>query len=252
MRRYWLDSQCVGENEVVLSDETFHHICVVCRQAEGSRFEVISQGKAFFVEIATLNKKSAIARILEVRDLPTLPLPRIHLALSLPKFQTVDKVLEKMVELGVFKVHLFTSDFSFVKSKNKDIKKKLSRWEKIIKGATQQSGRGEVMNLTESRELGVLLEEEFRPSGGFGLLAYEGEGGLPVGERLKEMPLDCEDIWIFVGSEGGFSQGDLELFKDYSLLPISLGDQVLRVETACVTLVGILKYGLGHFDKGTP
>ena len=45
-------------------------------------------------------------------------------------------------------------------------------------------------------------------------------------------------------------EGNIKLFSNYDLLPVSLGDQVLRVETACVTLLGILKYELGHFEGG--
>ena len=76
----------------------------------------------------------------------------------------------------------------------------------------------------------------------------EGEGGEPLSDHIANLRATSDQVWIFVGSEGGFSLKDLELFKDYKLLPVTLGDQVLRVETACVTLVGILRYGLGHYD----
>lgn len=248
MRRYWVDEGCLQGGHVQLNGDVFHHICVVCRQGQGDRFEVILNQKAYFVEIVEQQKKSAIAKIIEERQIPSLPKPQVHLALSLPKFQTVDRVVEKMVELGVAKVHLFSSDFSFMKPKKGELAKKQTRWEKIIQGATQQTGRGERMRLTELTPLHVLLEENFPSSSKAGLLAYEGEGGEPLSARLKGLSKEVDEIWIFVGSEGGFSSKDLELFKKFQLLPVSLGDQVLRVETACVTLVGILKYGLGHYD----
>lgn len=249
MRRYWISRDSLQEDSSIRIDgEVFHHICVVCRQKLGSRFEVICDHKAFFVEIISMDKKSAVAKIIEHRQIPSLPRPYIHLALSLPKFQTVDRVVEKMVELGVQQVHLFSSDFSFMKPKPGELDKKQQRWQKIITGATQQTGRGEIMALTEVEPLSVLLERHFPDPNKIGLLAYEGEGGESLGHRLKSMSDQVEEIWIFVGSEGGFSQEDLKLFKDYKLLPTSLGDQVLRVETACVTLVSILKYGLGHYD----
>jgi len=247
VRRYWIPKESLHETHVVLKDEIFHHICVVCRQGVGDKFEVISDQKAFFVEIENIGKKNGIAKILEERSIQGLPKPHIHLALSIAKFQTVDRVVEKMVELGVAKVHLFSSDFSFIKPKPNELEKKIIRWKKIIKGATQQTGRGELMELTEIQPLGVLLEQNFPEPGRAAMLAYEGDGGEPLGDRLKELPESTDEIWIFVGSEGGFSSGDLKLFSDYKLLPISLGDQVLRVETACVTLVSILKYGLGHY-----
>ncbi len=246
MRRYWVPDPAVKEQGVFLEGEVFHHICTVCRQGVGDRFEVICEQKAFLVEILELKKKSAHAKILEQREIPQLPKPHIHLALSLPKFQTVDRVIEKMVELGVSQVHLFASDFSHIKPKPGDLEKKHQRWQKIIQGATQQTGRGELMKLTEVVPLRVLLKENFPDPSKLGLLAFEGEGGVPLSTRLSTSQQSLDQVWIFVGSEGGFSRQDLELFKDYSLLPVSLGDQVLRVETACVTLVSILKYSLGQ------
>jgi 16S rRNA (uracil1498-N3)-methyltransferase len=233
-------------DQVVIKGDVFHHICHVCRQGEGDQFEVITDHKAFLVELHEVEKKQAFAKVLQSRDLPRLSRPHIHLALSLPRFQTVDRVLEKMVELGVKQVHLFSSDFSFKKPKPGELSKKRQRWQKIIQGATQQTGRGEVMALTEPRPLGVLLSENFPNPRRKALVAYEGEGGESLAAWLQSLDPACDEVWMFVGGEGGFSRKDLELLKDYKLLPISLGDQVLRVETACVTLVSILKYSLGQ------
>ena len=247
MRRYWVEEEHKTEEGFELTGDVFHHICVVCRRGLNDRFELILKGQAYLVEITEVTNKKATAKVIETRTIAPLPKPEIHLALSLPKFQTLEKVLEKMVELGVHSVHPFTSDFSFVKSSKKVPAKKYGRWEKIIRGATQQTGRGEFLNLTPIKPLSVLLKE-FSEQEALGLLAYEGEGGENLKNRMAEMGSNPQPLWIFVGSEGGFSTEDLDLFKDYKLLPISLGDQVLRVETACVTLVSILKYGLGHFD----
>lgn len=248
MRRYWITAASLMEDQVHLDGDLFHHICVVCRQSVGDRFEVIHEQRAYFVELTEVKKKKAIAQVIESRELPSLKKPHIHLALSLPKFQTVDRVVEKMVELGVYQTHLFASDYSFMKPKGNELDKKKARWEKIILGATQQTGRGQVMGLTEVQPLRVLLERHFPDPKRAALLAYEGDGGVSVGNHLAQIQESVEEIWVFVGSEGGFSTEDMELFSHYNMLPISLGDQVLRVETACVTLVSILKYGLGHFD----
>ena len=248
MRRYWLPMEAFLEGQVHIQGESFKHICKVCRQGMASRFEVLNeQNKAFFVEITEVGKREAYARILEERALPELAKPRIHLALSLPKFSTIDLVLEKSVELGVEAVHLFQSDFSFMKASGKDLDGKSKRWQKIIRGASQQTGRGRLMELTWGTPLRVLLEDLGQRKA-TALLAYEGEGGSSIKAALNEIPEACEEVWLFVGSEGGFSEKDLELFRDCGVLPTSLGEQVLRVETACVTLVSILKYGLGQLD----
>jgi 16S rRNA (uracil1498-N3)-methyltransferase len=248
VRRYWVDQQYISDQEIVLTGDLFHHVCEVCRQGEGNRFELLNGQRAFFVEIVSQGKKQAIAKIMELREVAPLPSPPIHLCLSLPKFTTLEKVLEKSVELGVAELHPFSSDFSFIKAKDKDLAKKRQRWDKIILGATQQTGRGELMKLTSIQPLSVLLKEFGAQNGARGLLAYEGDIRRNLAQELGSWGPDSpQALWIFVGGEGGFSAKDLALFKDYNILPISLGEQVLRVETACVTLLGILKYHLGHF-----
>lgn len=250
MRRYWVEKQYFSEEAVVIQGDDFKHICKVCRQSEGSRFEILAEDeKAYFVEIIEMKKNQALAKILEVRDLPPIKKPHIHLALSLPKFQTLERVIEKSVELGVHTVHLFSSDFSFMKPKPGELVKKQERWNKIIKGATQQTGRGDLMKLTEVTPLDVLLKEFSSQPQATGLLAYEGDAPMSLKQALGQRGDSVDSYWVFVGSEGGFSPGDLDLFNNSGLLPISLGDQVLRVETACVTLLSILKYGVGHFDE---
>jgi 16S rRNA (uracil1498-N3)-methyltransferase len=248
LRRYWIDSQALQGQLVQLDGDVFHHICVVCRQALADRFEVLSEGKALFVEIIEVGKKRALAKVLNSREIPPPPVPRLELCLSLPKLATFEKVLEKAVELGVARLHPFTSDFCSMKMGAQEWASKLPRWERIITSATQQTGRGDRMQLTGLRPLSVLLAEQSQQARSRALLAYEGETHQPLRAQLALAPgTDLESLWVFVGSEGGFSPGDIKLFKSFSILPLGLGDQVLRVETACVTLLAILKYELGHF-----
>jgi 16S rRNA (uracil1498-N3)-methyltransferase len=56
---------------------------------------------------------------------------------------------------------------------------------------------------------------------------------------------DPENLWLIVGSEGGFSDKEVTEMKQLGLDPVTLGPQVLRVETACMTLVSVLKYEFG-------
>ena len=79
-----------------------------------------------------------------------------------------------------------------------------------------------------------------------GLFAYEGPSTLSVKEYCQKIkaakPQGIKDIWIIVGSEGGFSHSEVKEFENLGLHPVTLGPQVLRVETACMALVSVLKY----------
>lgn len=247
MRRYRIENISENNQDVLIEGDSFHHIVDVCRQTVGSRFEVLTaSGWALFVEIEKVSKKSAVARVLEKRQIPPLPKPWIHLAISVPKIATLENVLEKSVELGVFKIHPFFSDYSFVKSQKGILQNKLARFEKIIQSATQQTGRGDWMQVEEAQNLEDILADFKKEPQALGIFAYEGAGELTIRKALAEAK-NLENLWVFVGSEGGFSTQEVEIFKKANLFPVSLGQQVLRVETACVTLLGIIKYELDLF-----
>lgn len=244
MRRYWVPKDSVSGNEVRLTGDVLHHIRDVCRLHKGSKFEVIVEGgNAHLVEIISESKQASIAEIIETRQIPPLPLPHIHLALSIPRFPVFEAVVEKAVELGVKSIHPFFSDFSFIRTKSDVFEKKKARFLKIVQSATQQSGRGDLMAIEDAVELSQLIQTFNRNSSAAGLFAYEGEAVLTAREGLKRLRAgEPRDVWVFVGSEGGFSSQEVELFQSIGLTSVTLGQQVLRVETACVALTSIIKY----------
>lgn len=250
MRRYWIEKKDLFGDQVNFSGEVFHHIFDVCRQDTGSKFEVLTEdSKAYFVEVTHVTKKNATARVLEERLIPALKTPHIHLALSVSRFPVMDAVMEKAVELGVTSIQPFFSEFSFVRNGDKISDSKIERWDKIVKSATQQSGRGDLMKVLPvvSREKLSILTN--RNDSQVGLFAYEGSATistLGIKEYCQKIKAhstqEIKDIWIIVGSEGGFSHAEVKNFADLGLHPVTLGQQVLRVETACMALISVLKY----------
>lgn len=248
MRRYWLSNDSIKGELVEIKGDELHHIRDVCRMSIGSKFEVIVEGgTALLVEIIEEQKKVSFAKIIESRKIPSLPEPHIHLALSIPRLPVFEAVIEKAVELGTHSIHPFFSEYSFIRKQEDVLKKKQERWQKIVQSATQQSGRGELMQITEAQPLESLLKK-FNPNGtSVGLFAYEGEGQLSAPEAIKQLQMKSpRQVWLFVGSEGGFSEQEVQLFQSFGLPPVTLGQQVLRVETACVALLSVIKYEFDH------
>lgn len=246
MRRYLIDKKQFKDGTVEIDGDLFHHICEVCRQDLGSKFEVLTEeGKAFLVEIKSVQKKMATAIILDQRVLPKLKKPYLHLRLSIPRFQVFDTILEKTVELGVKSVQPFFSNYSFVKNESMVSESKMIRWEKIIKSSIQQSGRGETLTLQKPLSFKQLLKQINPNPSELHLFAYEGDAQQTLKKAIEEQKktsTPLEDIYIYVGSEGGFSVQEVQEMQNLGLKPVTLGDQVLRVETACISLLSILKY----------
>jgi 16S rRNA (uracil1498-N3)-methyltransferase len=127
------------------------------------------------------------------------------------------------------------------------------------------------MRIEPARHLGDFLKNLNRNANSVGLFAYEGPSTLGIKQFLTETRTGAKapstqlgtstlgastaaesnvssaaqgpsDVWIFVGSEGGFSDQEVRALRDLALHPVTLGAQVLRVETACMALVSVLKY----------
>ncbi len=253
MRRYWVEEEGfqgyhVGA-DVCLTGDTLHHIRDVCRQSVGDKFEVLANGAAYLVEVTSDTKRQMEAVILEVREIVQLPFPRLRLALAIPRFNVFEAVLEKMVEMGVESVQPLFSDNSFLRTDTEAWRGKEARFHKIIQGATQQTGRGEKMQLPEAVKMSDFVQklraEINQGESVAGLFAYE-IGTKPVREAIQQMVANGppKTIWIFVGGEGGFSKAEVALFESLGFPAVTLGRQVLRVETACVALTSVLKYEL--------
>ena len=248
MKRYWIDLQYFNNELVKIKGDDFHHICEVCRLQKGEHFEVLNgDGKAYLVELTELKKNEATAVIKQSREVPPIAKPYVHLCVSIPKFSTFDTILEKSVELGAKHFRPFVSDYSFVRSENSEkLQNKHERWERIIKSATQQCGRAEFMDLDPVCSLEKLLRKFNQTPNAVGLFPYEGEASLTMKKAVQEVLKSKPDsIWVFIGSEGGFSQKEVQLFQSVNLQPATLGDQVLRVETACLSMLSILRYDIG-------
>lgn len=247
MRRYWIEKKDLFGDQVNFSGDAFHHIFDVCRQELGSKFEVLTEdSKAFFVEVTYVGKKIATALIIEERIIPALKNPHIHIALSISRFPVMDAVMEKAVELGAKSIQPFFSEFSFIHKGDKISENKLDRWDKIVRSATQQCGRGDLMQVRSPVTLHKMIEFINPKESQVGLFAYEGASAFGLKnycQKLKaEHPQGIKDIWIIVGSEGGFSHQEVQTFEKLGLHPVTLGPQVLRVETACMALLSAIKY----------
>ncbi len=244
MRRYFYEGAIEKGSTLLLQGEIFHHIFDVCRLQVGQRFELLNEsGSAFLVLVESIEKKRAQVLVQEERKIPAIKEPHIYLYMSFPKVPTFEAVVEKAVEMGVKSVVPFLSDFSFVRTPGQFPAPKLPRWQKIILQATQQSGRGDLLKIEKVQSLNEILPMVTAMERTLNVIAYEGESPQSLKEFIKQKKnANLQRINIFVGSEGGFSDAEIERFKNLDLPPVTLGDQVLRVETACLTLVASLKY----------
>ena len=247
MRRFWVDPQELQSpgTLVTLKDDEFHHLVHVSRLEEGERLELLSgDGRIATGILKKISKRSAEVEVQSIEQLPPPFEPRVTLVISVPRFQKMDLILQKCVELNAFRIVPVVSDRSFVKTLSADLKGKIPRWRKIVLEACKQSGRAWPMDLAEPETLDKYIGRMGHTQE-TGLFFYEGEGVLDVKTALQKIPSNA-NITCFVGAEGGFSTREVDLFRQSGFAPITLGPLVLRVETACITLLSVIQYQFGY------
>lgn len=239
MRRFWVDHSFLRGDYFLLKGDLYRHIIQVCRIKKGESFELLSQGiQKYRVRLDSIHSSYGTALIEKTYPVPPPPKPEIHLALSLPRLKTADAILEKAVELGVKSFHPFVSEFSFFKNTNSFSERKFKRWKNIVTTASAQTIRTELLEifpLTNFKDLPVSKEVDI-------WMAYEGMN-YKMYDFGKIEKTQNKQIWLFIGSEGGFSPAEAEwISKEKGGRLFSLGEQILRVETACIMALTLLKY----------
>lgn len=246
MRRYLFDNDISLKKTLRIDGELFKHIFTVCRRSVGDHFELLTRdGQAYLVQVSERSKNSAVLMVEECRDIPPIKKPYIHLVLANPRPSVFEGVIEKAVELGVKSIYPITTENSFLKNVQK-LKAKEGRIQKIIKQAMQQTGRFEGLDLKPMTNLEdfLALFKDLKKTGGVqGSLFYEAaiESKEEVGFKANEL----EDVFILIGGEGGFLQEEASAAVSAGFKAHLLGEQILRVETACVASISILKSKLG-------
>jgi 16S rRNA (uracil1498-N3)-methyltransferase len=199
-----------------------------------------SRGKDLRGRILSLSDQRASVRIFEVFQSSTESSVEIILLQALPEKERMELIIQKATELGVSTIVPFKSKRSISLEERDAKQRKSHRWQEIAIKAVQQSRRGKVPKV----EAYCSFEEALVLCGGEGLrlLLWEKEGD-PLKKILR--PTLPKKIYAMVGSEGGFTEGEVKLAKAEGFIPIKLGQRILRTETAAITLIGILQYELG-------
>ena len=156
---------------------------------------------------------------------------------SLVKEQKMDLILQKLTELGVSKIIPLKTERSIVKIDEKRESKKLIRWQAICKEASEQAKRNSVPIVTDVYTLKDLIKEE----SDIKLLCSVNEKNNFINNYLQNYE-NCAKMIVVIGPEGGFSDKEEEFLVSNGYDRVSLGNRVLRVETATIYVASIINF----------
>ena len=220
---------------VCFSKEDEHHILHVMRMKNNDEIEVVDNEKVYLCRIDKTNPLVVsviheISNDVEIKE-------DITLLFALTKGDKTDLVLQKATELGIKKVALITSERTVVSYDNKDIDKKMMRFSKIMKEASEQSHRVIVPELLGIFNLKNLPKEVFSD---LNYVAYEKDASKT--NEMFEGLTKGKSISILVGPEGGFSEQEINNLTKQGFIRTSLGKRILRAETAAIYALSVLGY----------
>ncbi len=244
MTRFFVPTDQIHDNTVILKGEDRHHLLNVLRQGPGAEITVLNgKGQEYQVKVITITSDEVIGEIIKQVERQTEPKIKIVLVQSLPKGDKFEFILQKNTELGVSVYQPVISERSTIRLDDGGARKKEERWRKIIREAAEQSGRQIIPELRPVRSWNQFLKERDFP--GLLLIPWEGEKEHSLKQVLNEQKEAPENITVVIGSEGGFSQKEVEQAVQVGAIPVTLGPRILRTETAGLVVASTILYHFG-------
>ena len=227
-----------------LSEEESHHVLHVLRLREGDRVEVFDgEGGGARAEIALATKRQVSVRPGPVRRAPP-PALRLGLVQALPKGAKSDFLLQKAVELGLSRVTLAEAQHSVVRLNAEELEARRGRWRRIAINAAKQCGRNRLPEILAAGSIEAAVRA--RAPGALWVFGDFSPDARPLRDVLREAAgRGAADIEAAVGPEGGFSPEEVACLRGAGAVPVNLGANVLRTETAALYLMCALAYELG-------
>ncbi len=233
---------------VTLTADEARHIRHVLRLKAGAEVYVFDgAGKEFCCSVSKTARDSAE---LEIKDevepaKPESPL-KLTLALALLKGEKFDLVVQKATELGIIRIVPVTTRFADIHIRDEsDARKRVARWQRIGLESAKQSGRAVVPEVSmpvsfEALMVRTNLDTSDEPR----CLMFSERDGAPLADVLRTTNKATAVISL-VGSEGGWSDEEIQQARSTGWQIVTLGGRVLRAETAAIATTVLVQHLYG-------
>lgn len=240
-RRFFVEPGDVAADVLRLQPDEARHAERVLRLAPGTRITCFDgRGSAWHGTIASFDSRGATIVDLERVDLPIEPGPRLHLAQSIIKNDAMDLVVQKTTELGIASITPVLAERCDVRRDAERASRRVERWRKIVREAAKQCERNTLPVVGEP----VGLDDAIANARGRSIALAERDGS--VAADVLAALNGADDVTLFVGPEGGWTEHERATFRAASCPLASLGPMILRAETAAIAAVSIARFALAR------
>lgn len=236
--------ESLAGDPIVIEGGDARHIALSLRMKQGEEL-ILCDGKGTeaVCAVASLCPESVVLDVKERRASETEPKTRVTLYQALPKADKMEYIVQKAVELGVYRIVPVLTSRCISRPDEKTAAKKRERLCKIAAEAAKQSGRGIIPEVD-----GVLTFKNAvkkMSTAGLPIFFFE-HASLPLSKYMEKYT--GGDIAVMVGAEGGFSDEEAVFAEENGLLSASLGPRILRCETAPVAALAAIMYAAGEME----
>ena len=239
MHRFYIEK--IDGNSITLTEsEQLHHIRDVLRLKAGDAVIIFDRvGQEYKATISAINKKQVELNLtsLNVRRSNNT---NLTVACAIPKGSRMDDIVDYLTQLGVEHITPMLTDRVVVKPDSTAMQIRLQRWRKIAQNAAQQCQRSSVPVISPVTD----VKDVIANSQDFDLKLIphlSGKRKLIKDIIAKPRP---KNIIVLIGPEGDFTPEEVSLALHNGFIPVSLGNTVLRVATAAITIASYIKFAL--------
>jgi 16S rRNA (uracil1498-N3)-methyltransferase len=246
MRRFFVSPDDIQDNLISIRGDEARHIQRVLRMEPGETIAVCDgTRREYRMVITSCTVSEVIGTVAEYLENPAEPGIAVTLVQGIAKGDRMEQIIQKAVELGVSNIVPVISEHTVVQLSGDRCAERLKRWNRVSLEACKQCGRSQPPPVSEVCSLvEVLTRWRGRP----GIVCHEGhrDTGLRAAFASMRAAVREQGLLVFVGPEGGYSRGEVDLAREMGFAIAGLGPRVLRTETASLAALAIVMFESGE------
>ena len=249
MHRFFVPPESISDGKATLSGDQAHQIARVLRQAPGDSIVLLdNSGQEYDVVLTTVSPQLVEANVIQQSRGLGEPDTKITLYQAMLKGDRFDIVLRKCTELGVSTfVPIITERTVVRRSSEPRTNSRMERWRRIVTEAAEQSRRARIPEALAP----VSLEDALRSQPSLALMPWEEERSSGLKDTISKIRNEgrgFSEVSIIIGPEGGFTAEEADLAHHHGVQTVSLGQRILRAETAAIASVAAVCFELGEWE----
>ncbi|MFA5984720.1 MAG: 16S rRNA (uracil(1498)-N(3))-methyltransferase [Methylococcaceae bacterium] len=227
---------------ITLEEDSAHYVRAVLRLKQKDAIVLFNgDGHDYLSVLSEVSRKHVKVEIGQFNARHTESTLNVVVGLGISRGDRMDMVVQKAVELGVYKITPLQTERCVVQLNAEKQQQRRCHWQKIVQHASEQCGRAVLPELGDVGSLANWLSAQL------GLKVFLDPYAETVLNSLQPI---TNTVTLLSGPEGGFTGQERELAKAAGFIPVRLGKRILRTETAALAALAAVQTLWGDFGGG--